>query len=130
MKIWMSQEEIDLITSKLKSTDVMLEWGSGGSTTEFPKYVTKYYSIEHDPEWFGNVKKEAPDNVDYHLVELDKPLTDPTQKTQIQTYLDFVDTLNVEKFDKVLIDGRGRGWCAEKVLPYLKEDSIVFIHDY
>ena len=36
MKIWMSQEEIDLITSKLKSTDIMLEWGSGGSTTEFP----------------------------------------------------------------------------------------------
>ena len=126
----MSQEEINLITSNLKSTDVMLEWGSGGSTTEFPKYVKKYYSIEHDPEWFSNVQKETPDNVDYYLVELDKPLTDPTQKPQIQTYLDFVDTLKVEKFDKVLIDGRGRGWCAEKVLPYLKEDSIVFIHDY
>ena len=126
----MSNEEIDLIKSNLDPSHIMLEWGSGGSTTEFPKYVKKYYSIEHDPSWFDNVKKETPDNVDYHLIELDKPLTDPTQKTQVQTYLDFVDKLGVEKFDRVLIDGRGRGWCAEKVLPYLKEDSIVFIHDY
>jgi len=130
MQIWMSNEEIDLIKSNLDPSHIMLEWGSGGSTTEFPKYVKKYYSIEHDPSWFDNVKKETPDNVDYHLIELDKPLTDPTQKTQVQTYLDFVDKLGVEKFDRVLIDGRGRGWCAEKVLPYLKEDSIVFIHDY
>ena len=126
----MSSKEIDLIKSNLDPSHVMLEWGSGGSTTELPKYVKKYYSIEHDSNWFDDVKKEIPNNVDYHLVKLDKPLTDPTQKTQIQTYLDFVDALEVKKFDRVLIDGRGRGWCAEKVLPYLKEDSIVFIHDY
>ena len=41
----MSPEEIDLIKSNLDPSHIMLEWGSGGSTTEFPKYVKKYYSI-------------------------------------------------------------------------------------
>tara|TARA_R110000796_G_scaffold152865_1_gene269249 strand:+ start:4784 stop:6496 length:1713 start_codon:yes stop_codon:yes gene_type:complete len=130
MEVWMSPQEIDLIVSNLNPSHIMLEWGSGGSTVKFPKYVKKYYSIEHDIGWFDDVKKEIPSNVDYNLVELDNPLTQPTQKIQIQTYLNFVDKLNLDKLDRVLIDGRGRGWCAEKILPYLKKDSIVFIHDY
>lgn len=126
----MSDEEINLIVSNLKPTDIMLEWGSGGSTVNFPQHVKEYYSIEHDESWYQDVKKELPNNAEYYLVKLDSPLTDPTQKSQVQTYIDFVDVLEIEKFDKVLVDGRGRGWCAEKVLKYLKEDSIVFIHDY
>lgn len=36
----------------------------------------------------------------------------------------------VNRFDKVLIDGRARAFCAEYVLKYLHADSLVFIHDY
>lgn len=129
-KPWMSDDEIDLIVKYLNKEDIVIEWGSGGSTYYFPQFVKKYYSIEHDEKWFGEVNQNLSPNVEYHFVGLNSPLTDLTQKYQIQTYVDFVDTLGIEKFDKVLIDGRGRGWCAEKVLPYLKEDSIVFIHDY
>ena len=85
MKIWMSEEEINLIVSSLKPNDIMLEWGSGGSTVNFPQYVKKYYSIEHDESWYQDVKKELPDNAEYHLVKLDFQLTDPTQKPQVQT---------------------------------------------
>ena len=38
--------------------------------------------------------------------------------------------LQVNSFDKVLIDGRARASCAEYVLKYLHPDSLVFIHDY
>lgn len=129
-KPWMSDDEIGIIVKYLNKEDIMMEWGSGGSTNYFPQFVKKYYSIEHDEKWFNEVNQDLSPNVEYHFVSLNSPLTDPTQKHQIQTYVDFIDTLGIEKFDKVLIDGRGRGWCAEKVLPYLKEDSIVFIHDY
>ena len=129
-KPWMSEKEINLIVKYLDKDDIMMEWGSGGSTNYFPQFVEKYYSIEHDKTWFDEIKNDIPSNVNYNFVGLDSNLTDPTQKDQIKSYLDFVDTFNVEKFDKVLIDGRGRGWCASKILPYLKEDSIVFIHDY
>ena len=29
-----------------------------------------------------------------------------------------------------MIDGRGRQYCAEFILPYLHEESVVFIHDF
>ena len=45
------------------------------------------------------------------------------------TYINHVDLLG-KKFDKVLIDGRARQWCAEKVLKYLKDDAVVFLHDF
>lgn len=127
---WMSQTEIAMIKSYLKPQHIMLEWGSGGSTHYFPTFVEKYYSIEHDLTWFHKMAAGIPHNVVYNLVLPDQMITDPTQKHQVQTYIDFVDTLNISKFDAVLIDGRGRGWCAEKVVKYLHEDSVVFIHDY
>jgi protein O-GlcNAc transferase len=130
MTPWMHETEVALILKHLYYTDVMLEWGSGGSTTYFPHFVKDYYSIEHDTEWAERVKAQAPDNVQYHHVPWDAPRTIPTQRSQFETYIKHVDTLGVSKFDKVLIDGRARGWCAEYVLPYLHKDSIIFIHDF
>ena len=49
----------------------MLEYGCGGSTTIFPKYVKKFYSIEHNLDWFWNVQQEiyndGLDNVEIYL---------------------------------------------------------------
>lgn len=130
MTPWMHDSEIALILKHIYYTDTMLEWGSGGSTAYFPHFVDKYYSIEHDTEWAKKVQAEAPDNVDFHYVPWDAPRTIPTKREQFETYIAHVDTLGVDKFDKVLIDGRARGWCAEYVLPYLHKDSIVFMHDF
>jgi hypothetical protein len=85
-KPWMSESEIQTIVKYLKKDDVMLEWGSGGSTNYFPQFVKEYYSIEHDQNWFNEISQDLPSNVKYNFVGLDQPLTDPTQKQQIQTY--------------------------------------------
>ena len=130
MTPWMDDTEIALILKHLYYTDTMLEWGSGGSTTYFPHFVNKYYSIEHDEEWSKKIQEEILPNVDFHYVPQNAPRTIPTQRSQFETYIGYVDTLGVDKFDKVLIDGRARGWCAEYVLKYLHKDSIIFIHDF
>ena len=49
--IWMSQEEIDVITKYLSPDKHMLEWGAGGSTLFFSTLVKTYTSIEHDNDW-------------------------------------------------------------------------------
>jgi len=36
----------------------------------------------------------------------------------------------VHMADVVIIDGRARGDCSLEVFPYLKPDSLVFIHDW
>lgn len=130
MNIWMDSKEIDIIKKYLKSDFTMLEWGSGGSTIQFPKLVEKYYSIEHDKEWFDKVNENSPENVEMFHVNNNKPRTLPTKKDQFIDYINFIDEIGVDRYDAVLIDGRARGWCAEKVLDYIDSDSKVFIHDY
>lgn len=130
MKPWMHDSEIFLVLKHLYYTDTLLEWGSGGSTTYFSHFVKKYYSIEHDEDWYNKLKSEIPSNVKLHHVPWDSPRTIPTQRDQFKTYIEYVDKLNVKQFDKVFIDGRARGWCAEYALKYLHQDSIIFIHDF
>tara|TARA_Y100000004_G_C8954924_1_gene430320 strand:+ start:3240 stop:3854 length:615 start_codon:yes stop_codon:yes gene_type:complete len=75
-------KEIDLIQSYLSDKKIMLEYGCGGSTTIFPRYVKKYYSIEHNLDWFWNVQQEIYndklDNVEIHLCDIPKGV--PTKR--------------------------------------------------
>ena len=54
---WMDIKEKQLILDCLNPDTIMLEWGSGGSTIEFSSVVKKYYSIEHNAEWYDNINK-------------------------------------------------------------------------
>ena len=126
MNVWMSITERNLISKYLHCDKVMLEWGSGGSTLFFSKYVKKYISIEHEEEWFNKTQSSK---AELHLVKNNMPRTEPTQPEEFRDYIDYVDELN-EKYDLVLIDGRARSYCAEKVIPYLKDNAVVFIHDF
>lgn len=127
----MCDEDIKFIENYLTSEDIFLEWGSGGSTMYFPSKVKKYYSIEHSVAWSNALYFNIPPNVEYYQVSPNLPLSDPfTLYDEIKDYVNKVDDLNVEIFNKVFIDGRGRAFCAVKILPYLDKNSIVFIHDF
>ncbi|MBC8147589.1 MAG: hypothetical protein H8E98_06345 [Bacteroidetes bacterium] len=71
MEAWMDQKEIDFVISYLTPNSTMLEWGSGGSTITFSNYVKLYYSIEHNLDWYVDVRKELVDknieNVGHYL---------------------------------------------------------------
>ena len=159
-------KELELILTYLDKDKVMLEYGWGGSTTIIPPNVKKYYSIEHNLDWFWNVQQELYDdnidNVELHLCDIPKGVpskreefwdkygenllyaqehlntnitefTDcvyPKDKYVWSEYIDYVDTIGVDHFDVVLIDGRARTDCAYKILNYIDESSIVFIHDF
>lgn len=56
--VYMCNEEIDLIKKYLDKDSIVLEYGSGGSTLHFSKYVKEYHSIEHDFSWFSKIKSE------------------------------------------------------------------------
>jgi hypothetical protein len=139
---FMSHDEIKLIAELLHPTHVMLEWGCGGSTLYFSRYVQRYYSIEHDEQWYRkierSVRRHKRTNVQLMLVRPTLPLTDPpnyarTAKeryAQFKDYIEQVDQLGVTSVDRVLIDGRSRPECAIRVLPYLHADSRVCIHDF
>lgn len=130
-KPWMHTKEIALIERHLTPSTVMLEWGSGGSTPYFSKQVKEYHSIEHDAQWAEVVKKKVGDKVDYHHVAPNVvPWSKPSKYEEFRDYVEYVDKLGVPRFDAVLIDGRARDHCAKKILDYVDDKSIVFIHDF
>ena len=139
---WMSKKEIETIISFLQPSDIMLEYGCGGSTMLFPKYVKEYHSIESDAEWSTAVEKVMPKNVTMHLVPVSRP-KDPNQKHAVK-WSDLYTTLiykaykpYIEKgseikksFNKILIDGRARPQCARYMYDFINSEAIIFLHDW
>lgn len=142
----MHRAEVDLISSYLRPTDVYVEYGSGGSTINFSPLVARAYSVEHNCEWADfitrsvreHVHHAAYSNLNIHCVSITPGFREwgthsfyeHANYKQFREYVDAVDTFKEPSFDRVFIDGRARLACALKVLPYLKPDSLVFIHDF
>jgi len=127
--IGMDRAEIDTIKKYLNKEMVVLEWGSGGSTLFFPQFVKKYYSIEHDHDWWERGFNRQPENCQVYWAKQNAPRTTPSKREQFKDYVEYVHCLGVDKFDAVFIDGRARIACGIEVIPYLDKDSIVFLHD-
>ena len=130
MNPFMPPDDIPFIEKHFKENDIVLEWGSGGSTIQFSKLVKKYYSIEHNRAWYEKIIRIKPENVSYFFVPQNLARSRPTKKEEFIDYINYVDKLNVKKFDVVFIDGRARAHCAKKALDYIDENSKVIIHDW
>ena len=129
--VWMNEREKAVIEKYLNPEVVMMEWGSGGSTVKFARKVKRYYSVEHNYDWYQEVKSAAPSNVTL-FYKPGKELPDLYHQSEYKHYTEYLDIVYEigEMFDVVLIDGRARRLCALKIIPYLKPDSIVIIHDW
>ena len=162
-EIMMSATQVDCFIKYLNPSDSVFEWGSGGSTYNFCKYVNIYHSVEHDSNWYDqiknklnnrNIKNVNYDHVPNHQIILDEYLDKESpnllklsNNVSVQdgiyysqtrggndwhcyvNYINSISTYN-KKFNKVLVDGRARVFCAYKALDYLTEDGIVYIHDF
>jgi hypothetical protein len=139
MKPLMTSKCISLLEKYMSSQSIMLEVGSGGSTCYFCNKVNKIYSIETDKEWYNKVKhyldKNNIVNVDYKLIESDLPDSNRSERHTYWTYkmyktmLDEIENHN-QKFDIVLVDGRARRHVYAKSFNVLKDDGVLFIHDF
>jgi predicted O-methyltransferase YrrM len=138
----MGEAELRLIVRHLRETDVMLEWGCGGSTLAFAPRVTRYCSLEHDARWHARITTAVAarglTNVTLRLVPPDLSLdgapnyarSSADRYTQFRHYIEAAAEFGEPRFDRVLIDGRSRPECAAAVRPLLAPGAIVFIHDF
>jgi hypothetical protein len=110
MRPMMKEREIRIIENALlgrqRTRLNILEWGCGGSTEHFPKFLSRHgidyhwLSIEHDKDWFLSVSED----------------------------LSFPSTLE-RKFDMILVDGRKRRRCLLEAKRLLAPGGVVFLHD-
>ncbi|KAI0561056.1 hypothetical protein FGB62_94g047 [Gracilaria domingensis] len=140
-EMWMSRLEVNLILRHLDGKKVYIEYGSGGSTFNFPQFVEHAVSVEHDRQWCQKVRdklKTRPNlsHIDYRCFYVDKGFRDfniggNTEGTypMFREYVDQIDSAGHNLYDFVLIDGRARVDCSIKVLSYISQSTPVFIHD-
>lgn len=128
-----NQQEVDLLLNSLKPTDIVLEWGSGGSTLEIAKRVRYLCSIEHDHKWYNKVLSQLPTNAYLYHIERNKEEASGHDGT-FEDYEDYIqwplESFSPKTFDVIFIDGRARSHCAKAAWTLLKEDGVIFIHDY
>ena len=137
MRPWLTDYEIALFEgilrklAKRKTHLEILEWGAGGSTIYFPKFLLRrtvdflWTAIEHDREWHEQVRLEMTTNTQIRLYPNlnDNPYDEPMDE-----YVNY-PTLDSKKYDLIFIDGRKRARCLAMAAKYIKPDGFVILDD-
>ncbi|GMI55572.1 hypothetical protein ScalyP_jg1492 [Parmales sp. scaly parma] len=131
--VMMEPSSVKMLCGLLTPTTRVLEWGSGGSTLFFSRFVASWDSIEHDSQWYKEMMgyTASMDNVRIHTAPHSWKQKDDG------TYAEFKDYVEVpakwgRKFDVVIVDGRARVPCARSVVrnSLLASNGVVVVHDW
>jgi len=138
MKPQMQQKEIAVMENILSSfghhVDV-LEWGSGGSTVYFTKFLRDkgisytWTSIEYNRVWYDRISNMVKDDVNTNAVLFDVGNAELRQRyTDMEEYITYPATLG-EKYNVIFVDGRKRRRCMLEASKLLKPGGMVLLHD-
>lgn len=141
MKPLMTPREIRIIKKALLSSSKngrevkVLEWGSGGSTVYFTKFLQsqnvpyQWHSLEYNKGWYERVLQELEGDSQTKLVIFDVGNNVLRQRyVEMEDYIKYPSTLG-KKFDVIIVDGRKRRRCLLEAKNLLNEGGTVFLHD-
>ena len=115
----------------MKPKNIYFEFGSGGSTNIASYYGIKTYSVESDVKWHEKLKNNGI-IANYITIDLHAKKTGyPGNDTNINDWKKYIQAYKKEyNADIVLIDGRFRVACALDIFSKIRNDTLIFIHDY
>lgn len=116
---WYLDVQREIKTQNLTNIDFHLVDVSKGVPTTKKDFYDKWHQ---ELQELSSLESNNIPNLDYCIY--------PRNRFVFHEYIDWVDKLKTKIYDFVLIDGRARADCAFKILNYIDNDSIVFIHDY
>jgi hypothetical protein len=130
-------EAVEFLDGWLRDTDVMLEYGAGGSTRWFGRRVRQLSSIESDQGWFDKIHAQTSHlpNVEIHLFKDDwaRRLDDsdlPDWRVEApEGYVEFLASVPDETFDVILDDGCGRDAVGVRAIRTLKRGGLLVWDD-
>lgn len=123
---WLTAYMIELLDCWLGPGDIGLEFGSGRSTIWFANRIGRLTSVEHDAQWYENVRARLEtqrllERVDYRLCQ------DGVRETADTSYVAVAREFTPNSLDFVLVDGRCRDHCALACMDNLKPGGILII---
>ena len=115
---WVTYPFLDFIGERIKSGFTIFEYGSGNSTLYFSKKVESLVTVEHDKEWFNQLKETVPNNVKliYEPLEYGGRYADTANRVK-------------QKFHVVIVDGRDRVNCCLRSVSALCQDGVIVLDD-
>ena len=125
---WWPREAIRRLDELLRPSDTCLEWGSGRSTVWLSARTRSVHSIEHDPEWFGHVRRQlAGQGLDGGAVRLlsSASATDGEESEYVRVVDEFADG----ELDVFIVDGEHRGKCALAAVAKLAPGGLLLLDD-
>jgi hypothetical protein len=134
-KPWMCPGSIEFLQANLSPSMKALEFGSGRSTHWFSTLVGNLTSVEHNAEWYAQVKQQLANsgvcNVDYRHVPLNHPQTEP-ERAEYDPPPDYVavaDAFDDGSLDFVVVDGHYRTHCIRHAIPKIAKAGYLLVDD-
>jgi len=142
---WITFDAIRYLDKRVQPTDLVLEFGGGGSTLFFLNRCREVITIEHNNEWFSLLKelveKKHLDNWTGRLVppeqghlvaspEASNPehySSAEPKDVNYKNYASSIDCYPDEFFDIILVDGRSRPACIKHAAPKLKKGGLLVL---
>lgn len=136
---WMTEEEVRLIETELLQTGrshlEVLEWGSGGSTLHFTRFLReakcsyRWLSLEYNRAWHRKVAKATRTDPHVEVMLFDVGNRRLRQRhTDMTGYIKHPASLG-RRFDVIIVDGRKRRRCLLEAKALLQPDGVVLLHD-
>ncbi len=134
-KPWMCPGTVRFCEQRLHKSMSALEFGSGRSTFWFAQKVGHLTSIEHQPDWYKRTNAQLTQaqikNVDYRLVELNHPESQPEQAeySPLPDYVGITHQFPDQSLDFVVVDGHYRTNCVRQVIPKIAAGGYLLVDD-
>jgi predicted O-methyltransferase YrrM len=139
---WFTYKAINWLNKYLNKEMIVFEYGSGGSTLYLSNKVKELYSIEHNENWFKQVKRKLGSNrMNNVKVYLKKPIYKKSLKDVIcksttfnqylkydfKEYVEAIDKFPDNYFDLIIIDGRARSSCIKHSVKKVKKNGYLLL---
>ena len=134
-KPWLCPATVDFCERALNPSMTAVEFGSGRSTAWFARQVGSLTSVEHHEGWHDRVRagldRQGIDNVDYRLVPLDHPESEPDRGSfdPLPAYVAVLDEFPDGSIDLVVVDGHYRTTCLGVVGPKIRPGGLLLVDD-
>ena len=116
---WYTLSCVDFLKNRTYENKKVLEFGGGQSTLWWSKRAEKVVTFEGDKAWYDEIKASMPNNVDLHHVSLESADINVLQVNEI------LDSIEIEKYDVIVIDGLNRFEMIAISLKYMADDGII-----
>lgn len=129
---WWTYAAVEAVEEALPPHARVFEFGGGGSTLWLHDRGASVTCVEHDPEWFGELRTALPDDVE---VVLRAPDADGSIRSESEpghffnSYVTEVARHPDDTFDLVIVDGRARVECGMAAMPKVKPGGMLLLDD-